>query len=179
MGVRKHFLSNPWSKWFHSQHVPETAFEICCHTCPCPVGTLRGPERASGISQPLGVHIGLLLLAFEFTGEGGRFEGAETDRGMSWGSGPFMLLVSWPRPNECDTLGPQNSTHQGTHVCGHISLGSSQTLRGTPVTVPVEAKASRSRTPLGEGALCLVPLFVSLPKDTKSVCKCLRMLTQD
>lgn len=93
MGVRKHFLSNPWSKLVHYQHVPETALEGCCHTCPCPAGTLKGPERASGISQPLDAQVGLLL-AFYFPGEEGRFEGADSDWDMSWGSGPFVLLIS-------------------------------------------------------------------------------------
>lgn len=63
MGVRNHFLSNPWSKLVHYQYVPEIALEVCYHTRPCPTGILKGPEIASGISLPLDVHDRLFLLA--------------------------------------------------------------------------------------------------------------------
>lgn len=33
MGVKKHFLSNVCCKLVH-YHVPETALEVCYHTCP-------------------------------------------------------------------------------------------------------------------------------------------------
>lgn len=61
--MRKHFLSKPTPL----SGVEEMALEVC-YICPCPVGILKGPERALGISPHTDVHIRLALL-FTFGGQ--------------------------------------------------------------------------------------------------------------
>ena len=63
----------------HCQHVQETAFEVCQHTCPSPAGTLRTHIRPSPLN------LSFLL--------GGGFEDTGSDWGLSWGSASCLLLV--------------------------------------------------------------------------------------
>ena len=127
----------------HRQHVQETAFEVCQHTCPSPAGTLRTHIRLSPLN------LSFLL--------GGGFEDTGSDWGLSWGSASCLLLVPWHQSTQSYTLVSPLAC-----ICVPIFLGSSQTLRrrrshgagGAP-------EASRSGTPPLEGNGACMPSHFS------------------
>lgn len=85
----------------HHQHVQETAFEVCQHTCPSPAGMLR-------------THVGLSPLNLGFL-LGGGFEDTGSDWGSSWGSASCLLLVPGTSLRKLHA-----GVHIGLHLCAYL-----------------------------------------------------------